>query len=349
MLGTTISVSAVSNNKYINNDIENKINEIASLNSFKKWEGNKIKLKYMLYDNDGNEKALYFKVFDKKGSDQGYLIFDYKTYDVSEFSLGESPFDSTLEFLIKEKGASKKEIKLIYSENSTYIATISGTEYDLKRIEIPTDEKGSIKEDIKDYLEESSEFQITPMSYDTTEVIISGVTDYNVLDACGSNAGRIIVDYWNRHGYSSLIPQGKSAYWVNSQLYDWMNSWKIPFMDAHATWPSDFKIGLEGYLNYYAPSGVDFVVAMSRDLNGSLDYNNLKSEVNASRPGVILYNDPDKYGLHYVNFVGYSYNPSDRYYIIKDGWPSTAEYVYKNVDGDNSRGIFWKQYLIIPY
>lgn len=339
-LNSTILIYAKSNETYINEEIIMKVDEISSINSFKAWNGMSVKLKYILHDEEGREKALYIKIFDKFSDSNGYLIFDIDNNDLLEFSMGESPFDTALDTVVKEGKIKKRNLKLIYGENMTYIAKDNEVEIDLLNLEVDVKEGNEKIGKVEEFIEESSEFIISPKSYDTDEVIISGVSDYNVLDACGSNAGRIIVDYWDSHGYSSLIPTGKSASWVNTQLYDYMDSWEIPFIGQHATLPSGFRTGLDDYLNDYSTSGVSFLVAMSIDLNGILDYSDLKTEVDADRPGVILYNDPNEYGLHYVNFVGYSTDSSNDYYVIKDGWSTTPEYVYKNVDTDNANGIF---------
>ncbi len=213
-LNSTILIYAKSDERYINEQIFMKVDEISSINSFEDWKGMKVKLKYILHDEQGREKALYIKIYDKFSDSSGYLIFDIDNNDLLEFSMGKSPFDTALDTIVKEGKIKKRNLTLIYGENMTYIAKDDKVEINLLNIEVDEKKSDEKIEKVEEFIEEPSEFIITPKSYDTNEVIVSGVSDYNVLDACGSNAGRIIVDYWESHGYPSLIPTGKSASWV---------------------------------------------------------------------------------------------------------------------------------------
>lgn len=112
---------------------------------------------------------------------------------------------------------------------------------------------------------------------------------------------------------------------VESQLHNIMGTFSC--FGGQAT---TFDSYINGMNNYCTQHGVNTLWTITTDHS----YTTLKSEIDASRPGTIMYWGIPDYGYHYVTFVGYyHYYVSDQqYYIIHDGWGSSD--VYRNWKSD---------------
>jgi len=84
-----------------------------------------------------------------------------------------------------------------------------------------------------------------------------------------------------------------------------------------------YRSGLYNYFDRQYPLQFRTV-----SLTYNLTYNLVLSEINANRPGTILYWGHPYYGEHYVTLVGYQYDTdgSNEYYIIYDTWSRARVY-----------------------
>lgn len=319
------------------------IDKISYNKDFSIWEGQQIGDLRELYNVDG-ELSAYLVTIENDGNIIGYTLVNPEG-KVIEYALGQSPYDDYLQEYINQKGEELKgkHITLLYDGPTLYGITADEgkkSEKEKKVIQFTRDSKVNVKVDTLKHVKELQdqnnsnnlennvqEEAITILSTGYITKTISGVPYYDVYNGCGATAGYHIVKYWDTHGYSNLITYPQTSTSVIDELHDNMNSFVCPWdPDQIATWPEDYAIGLQDYLDGRY-SGT-FTVHNYPASYGLVSYDVIKSEVNYTRPGTVLYMDNEYYGSHYVTFMGYSYSTydDDYDYVIHDGWTSTDVY-----------------------
>lgn len=180
--------------------------------------------------------------------------------------------------------------------------------------------------------------------------ILSGVGDASnpsSTPGCGPVSGYNLLKYWDVNGYQNLLNASDTLQSVYNELYYMMAC--IPWTGGQvATLPTEYGSGIHWY---FMEEGYQSGINCSTDAFLSVsDFSKVKSEINADRPGIILYNSSSSYGLHYVNLVGYGTDSAGTdYYIIHDLRSNTATDIFKNWEYDvSTNDTVWTYFMINP-
>lgn len=315
--------------------------KLSNSKQFSIWKTKKISDPRDLYNSEGSLVASLFTVDGKKGI-LGYLIFD-KNGTLLEYALGESPYDSILDSYLNENSSLKtKKIKLIYDGPSCYgIETSDEKNKEFKNFlekQIQTQSINTLKS-VNEELNLSKAVGKLPVVRkvaSVTQKILPNISYQEVNHGCGATAGYILTRFWDNNGYGNLI-SNQTIQQVIDELFVKMGSIVISETDkTYATLPAMYRSGLAAY---FQKRYSGFTVTDYSWYQGSptFSYSTLTAEINAGRPGTLLYMNNPKYGNHYVTFTGYSYGDTDgqRIYVIHDSWVQTN--VFRNWDSDLSK------------
>ncbi|MBA1334885.1 MAG: hypothetical protein HPY66_0506 [Firmicutes bacterium] len=345
MLISMLSVGALANENSKNSierKVEGFINEISKHEGFQIWDGEKLGKRIELYNSEGNLSAYLFHV--KHSEDiVGYLLVNPNSEEIIEFAASQSPYDDYLSEYIKAKGDKfkNKDIKMLYDGPTMYGIAVKGKNDENAKEEIidfTMDSEVRVSVDAASAARKLMEVKEISAGYSNKEFedVIPMATivekNLNVPDiqwyrACGPTTGANIVYYWDGNGYPNLVNQAtQDEEDVIDRLYELMDC------EGMVTQPIGFWYGLQDYMDI--PYNGVFDVSRSM----SVSYTKIKNEINADRPGALLYLFHPEYGNHYVTFTGYRYNidyPDQEYYIIHDTWSNTPVNVYRKYSEDN--------------
>lgn len=290
-----------------------------------------------LYDATG--KMTVAMIFDVScdGIDKGYVIVDYSSYEIIEFSKSASPYGELLDHYISEKKiASIQDKYYIYSPGTHAVAIKSlisnqYSVYDFTKdtsvsIDLHSKNNSTISNPIKAsvlpiIVENAIKTKgVIPLATGVHYKILTGVPDASYTISCIPTAIGNVIGYWDTHGYPNLISSSKTIYnaisEVNGNLIaacgnNTSNS-AIPaatqaYCRASGRYPNNFTV-----TNMWNPS-----------------YSSFKSQISSGNPALVGFASGNSYygGAHMTAGMGYYYDdafPNEKYIYVHDAWSTTA-------------------------
>lgn len=290
----------------------------SSLPEYQAWEDASIKFKANLYSPESESvTALLYDVENKDTGFCGYLIMDYSSRLVLEFSAGISPYNEYLDlYKIKKFEKIKPEkVSLVYTPGTYAIKVKLIDQKDEKLYYFTEDPKVSIN--IKTPKPPAANKKsITPLGTDVHYKAISGVPDYAWTYGCIPTAIANVIGYWDSHGYSNLVTG------LVISMIDEINNRLIAIAGNNAT-NSAIPGATQGYCRASGRYPSNFTVTNI----WSPSYSQMQVEIDANRPCLVGFGSSGPYGAtHMTAGVGYYYDdafPSEKYVIVHDAWGST--------------------------
>lgn len=289
---------------------------------FSDWKSVTLSDELYLYNETGDSiKAVLYEVY-CNGVNSGYIIVDYSTINIIEFSTDASPYGTLLASYKKEKGLSRNMGEYcVYSPGvHAYAAkTSSASKYvvynfvDDQSVSIDL----SVDKSISTYSLNNT--QITPLSTGVHSKILSGVPDANYTTSCIPTAIGNVIGYWDTHGYSNLIVSPNTIYNAIAEI----NTNLIAACGSNTN-----NAGIPTATQNYCRSAGRYPNNFTVTNVTNPSYSTFTTQITNNRPTLVGFASGGPYvGAHMTAGVGYYYDdafPNEKYIYVHDAWSSTS-------------------------
>ena len=256
-----------------------------SLSGFNLWKDATVKFKANLYPPTTDSiSAILYDIESKSNGLCGYIIMDYNTLQVLEFSRGLSPYGEYLDIYKAKKFEKIKPTKesLVYTPGGHAI-----------KVKLPNEENEQLLYFTRDidvsislsYSKMEIDQSFTPQGTGVHTKIISGVPDYPYTFSCIPTAIGNVLGYWDSHGYPNLmIMPLMDIQEINNRLID---------IAGNNTSNSAIPGATQGYCRTPARYPNNFTVTNI----WSPSYSQMQIEIDANRPCLVGFASSGPYGV----------------------------------------------------